>query len=740
MKKISKLLIILIIGAGVFFLFRYFKVNEFLKVVLNWLNGLGLAGFAVYILLYVLATVLFLPGSVLTLGAGFLFGVPLGLVLVSISATLGATAAFLVGKYFARDWVAHKVANSVKFKAIDEAVAREGWKIVLLTRLSPVFPFNLLNYSFGLTQVRLKHYFLASWIGMLPGTVMYVYLGSLASNLATLGGGARERTNAEWLLYGLGLTATIAIAIFVTRMARKALEQTLLNPEKNMAEPKKKIELEPWDKYNQELVSQVHPGNWMNPELTGRYNLVVIGAGTAGLVTAAGAAGLGAKVALIERNLMGGDCLNVGCVPSKGLIRVSRLAAELARSKEFGIEPGKYTINFSRVMEGMRAKRARISSHDSAQRFREMGIDVFFGHARFKNHEIIEVAGKELRFKKAVIATGARAMEPPIPGLKEAGFLTNETVFNLTKLPRRLAVIGGGPIGCELSQVFARLGSKVSILEMAPQFLIREDRDAADILSKTFQQEGIDIYLSAAVKKVIRQGAVKTISMEHDAKEKKLTVDQILIGAGRQANVEGMDLEKAAVQYDKFGVKVNDQLQTTNKNIYAAGDICMMYKFTHAADFAARIVIQNALFHGRKKLSALTIPWCTYTEPEIAHVGLYEKEAKEQGMAVATFTRFFKDVDRAILDGAEEGFVKIHVKKGTDKIIGGTIVGQHAGDMISELSVAVVNKIGLGRLANVIHPYPTVAEAIRQAADMYNRNRLTPFIKRLFKKWLSWTR
>jgi pyruvate/2-oxoglutarate dehydrogenase complex dihydrolipoamide dehydrogenase (E3) component len=228
--------------------------------------------------------------------------------------------------------------------------------------------------------------------------------------------------------------------------------------------------------------------------------------------------------------------------------------------------------------------------------------------------------------------------------------------------------------------------------------------------------------------------------MEHDAKEKKLTIDQILIGAGRQANVEGMDLEKAAVQYDKFGVKVNDQLQTTNKNIYAAGDICMMYKFTHAADFAARIVIQNALFHGRKKLSALTIPWCTYTEPEIAHVGLYEKEAKEQGMAVATFTRFFKDVDRAILDGAEEGFVKIHVKKGTDKIIGGTIVGQHAGDMISELSVAVVNKIGLGRLANVIHPYPTVAEAIRQAADMYNRNRLTPFIKRLFKKWLSWTR
>jgi mercury(II) reductase len=498
----------------------------------------------------------------------------------------------------------------------------------------------------------------------------------------------------------------------------------------------------PEDEHNRTLVDNVHPSTWRNPDPAPRYHLVVIGAGTAGLVTAAGAAGLGAKVALVERHLMGGDCLNVGCVPSKCVIRSSRVIGDLAVSADLGIQaPPALDVNFSAVMERMRRLRARISHHDSAQRFQhQLGVDVFLGEGRFSGPDTIEVDGKTLRFKKAVIATGARAVVPPIPGLAETGCLTNETVFSLTECPRQLAVIGGGPIGCELAQAFHRLGSQVTLFNDVARLLPREDNEAAEVLQHTLAREGIRLVLGARLTRVEQSPQGKVIHFEAPQHSGAITVDAILVGAGRAPNVEGLNLEAVGVRFDaQRGVIVNERLQTTNPRIYAAGDICMEYKFTHAADAAARIVIQNSLFAGRKRLNTSTIPWCTYTDPEIAHVGLSDHEARQRGLAIDTYRIPMREVDRALADGEEDGFVKIHVKKGADQIVGAVIVARHAGEMINEITLAMTKKVGLGSLSSVIHPYPTQAEAIRKAADAYNRTRLTPFIKKIFQTWLRWT-
>ena len=500
----------------------------------------------------------------------------------------------------------------------------------------------------------------------------------------------------------------------------------------------------PDDPHDRELASRVHPDDWQNPEPEGRYNLVVLGAGTAGLVTAAGAAGLGAKVALVESHLMGGDCLNVGCVPSKCLIRSSRVAADVRAGAGLGFpmaDAGR--ADFPAVMERLRRIRARISRHDSARRFRdELGVDVFLGAGCFASSDTVEVAGRSLRFKRAVIATGARAAAPAIEGLADTGYLTNESVFALTELPRRLAVIGGGPIGCELAQAFARLGSEVVLLHDSAHVLNREDADAAEIVQQAFVREGVRLVLGARITRAALRADDKVLSYETtDGAAGEVAVDEILVGAGRAPNVESLALDRVGVAWDPGrGVQVDDHLRTTNPRIFAAGDVCMAHKFTHAADFAARIVIQNALFFGRKKLSALTMPWCTYTDPEIAHVGLYAHEAEARGIATSTFTVHMRDVDRALADGEENGFVKIHVRKGSDRIVGATIVARHAGDMIGELALAMVGKVGLGTLASVIHPYPTQAEAIRKAGDAYNRTRLTPTVKRVFDVFLRMTR
>jgi pyruvate/2-oxoglutarate dehydrogenase complex dihydrolipoamide dehydrogenase (E3) component len=498
----------------------------------------------------------------------------------------------------------------------------------------------------------------------------------------------------------------------------------------------------PEDLHNEELVANVHPPDWVNPEPAPRYHLVVIGAGTAGLVTAAGAAGIGAKVALVERHLLGGDCLNVGCVPSKCIIRSSRVYADIRDARLFGMRvPEGARADFPAVMERMRRLRARISHHDSVKRFRSLGVDVFLGEARFSGPETVEVDGKTLRFGKAVIAAGARADVPPVPGLADAGFLTNETVFSLTELPPRILVFGAGPIGCELAQAFRRCGSETTIVQRSSQLLKKEDPDAAAVLSVSFLRDGIEVRRNTEVTRVTVAGKEKRVHLRRDdGFEDVVAVDEILIGAGRAPNVEGLDLGAAGVRVDgRKGVVVDDFLRTANPRIYAAGDICMEHKFTHTADAAARIVIQNALFRGRKRLSALTVPWCTYTDPEIAHVGIYERDAASRGIPVDTFVRQMSEVDRAVADGEEEGFVKVHVRKGTDRILGATIVARHAGEMINEISLAMVGNIGLGTLGSVIHSYPTQAEAIKQVADMYNRTRLTPFIRKLLAWWIRWT-
>ncbi len=499
-------------------------------------------------------------------------------------------------------------------------------------------------------------------------------------------------------------------------------------------------QLEPLDELNQTLQSNVHPLDWTNPTPSGRYNLVVIGAGTAGLVTAAGAAGLGAKVALVERGLMGGDCLNVGCVPSKALISAGRVAATVRHSDEHFVSlPGDSHVNFAAVMERMRRLRARISPNDSAQRFRDLGVDVYFGQASFVDSSTVQVNGTQLKFRRAVIATGARAAAPPIPGLDTVDYLTNESLFSLTQLPSRLGVIGAGPIGCEMAQTFAQLGSEVFVVETEHGILPREDREAAEIVQQAMIRDGVKV-LCCGKQLVIRNDQGIRMSVESHGTAYDEPVDQLLVSVGRAPNVDSMNLEAVGVDFHQKGITVNDCLQTTNPMIYAAGDVCSPFQFTHAADFMARIVIQNALFKGRKKSSLLVIPWSTYTSPEIAHVGLYEHQAKEKNIAIDTYVQKFHDVDRAILEGEENGFVKIHVNKGTDQIVGATIVARSAGDLISEVTLAMTNKIGLGRIAATIHPYPTQAEAIRKLGDQYNRTKLTPFVEWLFKKWLTWTR
>jgi pyruvate/2-oxoglutarate dehydrogenase complex dihydrolipoamide dehydrogenase (E3) component len=499
------------------------------------------------------------------------------------------------------------------------------------------------------------------------------------------------------------------------------------------------VNLLPLDEYNQQLIAYVHPSDWVNPTPKSNYDLVVIGAGTAGLVVAAGAAGLnlGLKIALIEKHLMGGDCLNFGCVPSKAIIRSARVLGEIFKAQTFGINITETQVNFPLVMERMRKIRAGISHHDSAERFKNLGIDVFLGEAQFFSDNSVQVNNQKLSYKKAVIATGARAITPKIEGIEKVGFLTNETVFSLTELPKTLAVIGGGPIGCELAQTFQRFGSQVTLFHKYSHILNKEDNDGAEIIQNTLIKEGINLILNAQILKVELTDQGKKIYYQSGNTQDSIMVEEILIGAGRTPNIEGLNLESVGVEYDPHGVKVNDYLQTTNPKIYAAGDICLPYKFTHSADAAARIVIKNTLFSpfgfGKAKFSNLVIPWVTYTDPEIAHVGMSEHQLQDQNIPFNTIKISMSNIDRAITDGETEGFVKIHHQQGSDKILGATIVASHAGEMISEITAAMVNKIGLNGLSSVIHSYPTQAEAIRKAAEAYRRTLLTPTSQKILK-------
>ncbi len=500
-----------------------------------------------------------------------------------------------------------------------------------------------------------------------------------------------------------------------------------------------KIDFRPDDEHNRRLLQNTRPPDWVNPTPAAKYHLVVIGAGTAGLVTAAGSAGLGAKVALVEKHLMGGDCLNYGCVPSKALIRAARAAADARNAGAFGVRTGDVTVDFPAVMERMRRLRAHISPNDSAARFKKLGVDVFIGAGKFTGPDTVQVGDQTLRFKKAVIATGARASAPPIPGLNGISYLTNETLFSLTDLPKRFGVIGAGPIGCEMAQSFARFGTEVYLVEALHGVLPREDRDAAGIVQARLTRDGVKLLCCGKGLTISHGSGGVRMQVESHGKNYDVVVDQLLVAMGRAPNVEDMGLETVGVEFDKKGVTVNDRLQTANPRIFACGDICSPYQFTHAADFLARIVIQNTLFLGRARASALTVPWCTYTDPELAHVGLSEIDAKTKNIPIQTFTQELKDVDRAVLDGEPEGLVKVHVESGGNRILGATIVAGHAGEMINELTLAMNAGIGLSAIAKTIHPYPTQAEAIRRVGDVWNRTRLTPAVKRLMSVWLNVT-
>ncbi|MCZ6671634.1 MAG: FAD-containing oxidoreductase, partial [Verrucomicrobia bacterium] len=494
----------------------------------------------------------------------------------------------------------------------------------------------------------------------------------------------------------------------------------------------------PLDEQNVKLLDNVHPKEWIDPVGEGKYNLVVIGAGSGGLVTAAGAAGIGARVALIESHLLGGDCLNVGCVPSKALISSAKVAAMVRRASEFGVNTGEITVDFAAVMERMRRLRAGISPVDSAIRFsEELGVDVFIGRGKFTGPGTVEINGKTLKFAKAVLATGGSAAIPPIEGLSEAPYLTNASIFNLTELPKRLGVVGAGPIGMELAQAFQRFGSEVTVFSRQNGILPKEDPDAARIVEEAMRRDGVNFLLNSRYKKVIgtRVGEPISVVCETDGGEEIIEFDRLLVAAGRKPNVSGLGLETVGVEFDqRMGIKVNDNLRTTNPDIYAVGDVASKYQFTHMADFMARLVIRNSLFFGREKVSQLLVPWSTFTEPEVAHVGLYEKDLEARKIKYTTFAKNFEHLDRAILEGETEGFVKIHVKKGSDEILGATIVAPNAGDMISEIAVAIRSGMGLGALAGVIHPYPTIAESIRQIGDLYNKERLTPTVQKIFNR------
>ncbi|HEY1861126.1 MAG TPA: mercuric reductase, partial [Gemmataceae bacterium] len=483
------------------------------------------------------------------------------------------------------------------------------------------------------------------------------------------------------------------------------------------------------DDYERLLIQHTHPTDWQNPKPTGRYNLVVLGAGTAGLVCAAGAAILGAKVALVEKNRLGGDCLHHGCVPSKALLRCARATADVRRAAGFGIEgTAAARVDFVAVLDRMRRLRADISPHDSVQRFREFGVEVFLGEGRFTCPNRLEVDGQRLEFARAVIATGSRPADLALPGLDMGDYLTNETVFDLTTLPRSLAVVGAGPIGCELAQAFARFGSDVHLVNRSAEVLTREEPEVSALLRRQLERDGIRLHLGARLVRLEKTEGRKHLIVEKDGNAQAIEADVILVGIGRRVNVAHLGLEAAGVVHSERGLQVNDFLQTTNPRIYAAGDVCGSYQFTHAADEMARIVLRNALFFGRERLSKRVIPWCTYTEPEVARVGMSARQAVERGVRIQTIRVPFSEIDRAILDGEFGGFAMVHVRQGSDRIVGATIVGPHAGELIGQMTLAMTNGLGLSALARTVQPYPTLAEALRKAGDAYQRSRLTPHV------------
>jgi len=698
------------VAVGLFFAFdlgRYLSLDalkaqqaaiEAFRAEQPWLAA------AIYFVVYVAVTALSLPGATLmTLAGGAVFGLWWGLLIVSFASSIGATLAFLVARFLLRDWVAGRFGE--RLAAIDAGIRREGAFYLFTLRLVPLFPFFVINLLFGLTAMKARTFYWVSQLGMLAGTAVYVNAGTQLAKVESLAG-----------IVSPALLGSFALLGVFPLIARKVVDAVRAN--------------------------QVY-ARWSKPRRFSR-NLVVIGAGSAGLVTAYIAAAVKAKVTLVEKHAMGGDCLNTGCVPSKALIRSAKFLSHVGRAQEFGCRAATADFSFADVMERVQRIVRTVAPHDSVERYTGLGVEVIEGTAKLVSPWEVEVtreggATERLTTRSIVIAAGGRPFVPPIPGIEEVGYLTSDTVWDLRELPKRLVVLGGGPIGCELTQTFARLGAQVTQVEMAPRIMLREDAEVSELVAQRFRAEGIDVLVNHKAKQFVVEDGEKILIAEYEARDVRIPFDAVLVAVGRVANLKDYGLEEVGVATSRT-VDVNEFLQTNYPNIYAAGDVAGPYQFTHTAAHQAWYAAVNALFDPFRKFKAdyRVIPWATFVEPEVARVGLNEQEAQEQGIAYEVSRYGIDDLDRAIADGEAHGFIKVLTVPGKDRILGVTIVGEHAGDLIAEYVLAMKQGIGLNRILGTIHIYPTLAEANKYAAGVWKKahapERLLAWVER-FHAW-----
>ena len=670
---------------------------------------------AIFFVVYVAVTALSLPGAaIMTLAGGAVFGLFWGTLLVSFASSLGATLAFLAARFLARDWV--KARFGSRLAAIDRGVERDGGFYLFTLRLVPAFPFFMINLVMGLTPMRAWTFYWVSQVGMLAGTIVYVNAGTQLAGISSLRGILSPALIGSFAL--LGIFPLIAKKIVDGVKAKKVYAR------------------------------------WTKPASFDR-NVVVIGGGSAGLVTAYIAAAVKAKVTLIEKHKLGGDCLNTGCVPSKALIRSAKFLSHIARAEEFGFRrtssavPGDtatHNFSFAEVMERVQRVVKTVEPHDSVERYTGLGVDVIEGSARIVSPWEVEFvrhngATGKLSTRSIVIAAGARPFVPPIPGIEEVGYLTSDNVWDLRELPKRLVVLGGGPIGCELTQSFARFGSRVTQVEMLPRLMIREDPEVSDLVAARFRQEGVDVLLNHKAMRFTIENGEKALIAEHEGREVRIPFDAVLVAVGRVANLQGYGLEEIGVAATRT-VDTNEFLQTTYPNIYACGDVAGPYQFTHTAAHQAWYAAVNALFDPVKKFRAdySVIPWATFTEPEVARVGLNETEAKEKGIAYEVARYDIDDLDRAIADSEAHGFIKVLTVPGKDRILGVTIVGEHAGDLIAEYVLAMKHGIGLNKILGTIHIYPTLAEANKYVAGVWKKAPAPEGLLRWVARFHAWRR
>ena len=658
---------------------------------------------AAYFAAYVLITALSVPGAtVMTLAGGALFGLYTGSVIVSFASSSGATLAFLASRYLLHDTVQQRFGD--RLAAINAGIRKDGALYLFTLRLVPLFPFFVINLAMGLTPLRTWTFYWVSQLGMLAGTLVYVNAGTRLAEIQRLSDILSPGLLMSFALLGVFPLLAKKIAALVTR--RRVYRR------------------------------------WTKPATFDR-NLIVIGAGAAGLVSAYIAAAVKAKVTLIEEHKMGGDCLNYGCVPSKALIRSAKFVHQAKQAGSLGIAQAEVRLDFAEVMARVHRVISNIAPHDSVERYRSLGVEVRQGHARITSPWSVEIQGRTLTTRAIIIATGARPLVPPIPGLKEVGYLTSDTVWSLTALPRRLLVLGGGPIGCELAQCFARLGADVTLVEMAPRILIREEADVSTLIADALQQDGVRILSGHAARRAEMVNAEKYLVVAHGEVESALPFDTLLLALGRQARTEGYGLEELGIPLAaRKTIEVDAYLQTLYPNIYACGDVAGPYQFTHTAAHQAWYASVNALFGSVKRFKAdySVIPWTTFTDPEVARVGLSESEAVAANIPYEVTRYGLDDLDRAITDEVAHGFVQVLTVPGKDRILGVTIVGEHAGDLLAEYVLAMKYKLGLNKILGTIHTYPTLAEANKYAAGVWKRNHAPQKLLALAQRFHAWRR